>query len=191
MSSTNTAGGPTSYVILACMAKGKHIGNKKRSHIWTSGATLVAVAVISSLSLFTSQGIGSLRDHPASIAIEHSMPLDLSFDISVRSGQALIELRHKGRESISLSVPSDWERREVWNAPLRDITADPSSFGFTRWHLPPDTGISFLAPAAPTTLVLHNPTEELLTIDLTHINLDTAELTKDVVLVQGPRQVLW
>jgi hypothetical protein len=90
-----------------------------------------------------------------------------------------------------LSVPSTWVRREVKNAPIHTVTSEAPSLGFTRWKLPARAGISFRIPDAPDSMILHNPSEVQMKLDLVQVDLLTEEVERDILLIQEDTVKLW
>ena len=167
-------------------------------HQWISkhgapaGIGLIALAVLAMTTVAPPVILGSLTDRTVvDIGIEHSEPLSIGMEVGVRSGSAVVEFFSESPETILISVPSTWVRREVRNASISDVTAEPPSLGYTRWTLPPRAGISFRAPEAPDTVVLHNPTEVQMKLSLVRVDLETEEVERDVLLIQEDTMTLW
>jgi hypothetical protein len=100
------------------------------------------------------------------------------------------DLHHDALETIAVSLPSSWARREVAGVPLSEVLADAPTFGFTRWHIPPGALVSFdITP--PPTILLHSPSGIPAEIRLTRVNLETQEVERGVVLVQEGSVELW
>ncbi|MDD5623856.1 MAG: hypothetical protein PHI23_04060 [Candidatus Peribacteraceae bacterium] len=164
-------------------------------HVLAALFAIVAVVVLSQQALHgTSLDLtASLTETnmKADIGVEHTGPLSLSLSLSKGEGSGIADIGQYGEETIAVSVPADWQRREVRGAPLASVTADPSTFGFTRWHLPPGTVISFGVPVSPASLILHNPSGVPLKVTLTRVDLEAQSVERDVVLVQESSVQLW
>ena len=153
------------------------------------GLLTVAVLAVSTASAPTL--LGSLRGEVVDIGIEHDKPLSLSLEVGILDEKASVEFFSESAETILISVPSTWVRREVKNAPIHTVTSEAPSLGFTRWKLPPRAGISFRVPHAPDSIVLHNPSEVQMKLDLVKVNLRTEEVERDILLIQGDTVKLW
>lgn len=126
------------------------------------------------------------------ITIEHTEPLSLRFEYTAKAGTALLQITHKnGNETIVLNLPEEWQRREVRGAKLADVPPDTSSFGITRWTLPPGAGFQFWLPRTPKNLIVHNPGGSPLKIVLLRYSLETDTLEEDVILIQSDATTLW
>ncbi len=121
--------------------------------------------------------MASVVQEPAVIAVEHGTPLKLTLTVGEGKMPGMLDASHDGTGPVKLSVPSGWTLREVRNAALKDVPADPPSLGFTRWVLPPRAVLSFSLPAPPTGLTVMNPSGIPLHVTLTRVDLakDTAE----------------
>lgn len=126
------------------------------------------------------------------IGVEHNENMTLGIDISTLNGEAIIELTNKEtEETVAVSVPETWTRREVRNAPIDQVTSDNSAFGFIRWQLPKNGTISFRVPKTPEKIILHNPTEKTMKVELAFVDLDREQIEKDIILVQEATAELW
>jgi CO dehydrogenase/acetyl-CoA synthase delta subunit len=125
------------------------------------------------------------------IGIEHTAPVSLSLAMSTLKGKALLDLTQESGETIFISLPENWERREVRNVSLHEVAADLSTFGFKRWRLPAGAAVSFTLPIAPDSLILHNPSQVPLKVSITRVDLETSQVTSDVILVQDSPVELW
>lgn len=171
----------------------KHSIRKTHKH-W--GKTIIIPAAVSLvLILLSAQGTGSLLDafgtHAAEIGVEHAQPLSLSLQVGVKDESAVIEFLSSSQEQIFISVPSDWQRREVRNAPIDSVTADPPSLGFTRWKVPSGAGISFNVVNSPSSAIMHNPSGSPLKLDLAFVDLGTGVTEREVVLIHEETVTLW
>lgn len=152
---------------------------------------LMSVAIFAVSTASAPALLGSLRGEVVDIGIEHEQPLSLSLEIGVLDNKASVEFFSESAETILISVPSTWVRREVKNAPIHTVTSEAPSLGFTRWKLPARAGISFRVHTAPDSMVLHNPSEVQMKLDLVQVNLRTEEVVRDILLIQGDTVKLW
>jgi len=127
----------------------------------------------------------------AEMGVEHTQSLSLMMDISALQGLGLLDLSHEGEETILISLPSLWQRKEVRNVPLSEVTEESTSFGFTRWKFPQGASVTFAIPEYPDSLLLHNPSGVPLKVNITRVDLDRSTVEKDVVLIQESTVSLW
>lgn len=162
-----------------------------QQHGKAAGIGLIAVLVLGMSSIAPPVLKGQLSRTVVDIGVEHSKPLSLSLEVAVLHDNAVAEFYSESEETILISVPSTWVRREVKHAQLSEVTSEAPALGFTRWTLPPRAGISFRVPQTPDSLILHNPTGVQMMLSLTQIDLPTETVNEDVVLVQGNTVKLW
>ncbi|MFH0770183.1 MAG: hypothetical protein V1926_02280 [Candidatus Peregrinibacteria bacterium] len=127
----------------------------------------------------------------AEIAVEHRSTATLRIDSTSLKGVGMLDMANESTESIAVSLPTVWIRREVRGAPLSSFTSEPSALSFTRWTFPPKAEATFALPVMPDHLVLLNPTAIPLQITLTQVNMYTGESDHSVILVQGEPAKLW
>ncbi len=161
------------------------------THAAAAGVGMVAIVILTIASVSSPSLASRLQRSVVDIGIEHQKPLTLSMEVGVQHTGANVEFFSESDETILISVPSNWVRREVKNAPIDTVSAEPPSLGFTRWTLPPRAGISFRLSEAPESLILHNPTEVQMMLNLARVDLPTNTVNKDVILIQGNTQRLW
>ena len=127
----------------------------------------------------------------AEMGVEHALPLSLSMEISSLQGVGLLDITHEGEETIFISLPMSWSRKEVRGVSLSSVREETSSFGFTRWRFPEGASVTFGLPKYPDSLLLHNPSEVSLKINVTQVNLNEGTVTHDIILVQESPVALW
>lgn len=125
------------------------------------------------------------------IAIEHEENASIELDVSERHGAAILEFTNGSVKALMLSLPDSWKRREVRGARLEEVEQTSTGLGFIRWKLPAHATVSFLAQEMPVHLVAHHPSDGLLKIQLSRVNLATDSVTHDTILLQGEREDLW
>lgn len=126
----------------------------------------------------------------AEIGLEHAKPVTLSLALTTNGPRGVADLRHDALETIFISLPSSWTKREVGGVPLSAVQADSPVFGFTRWRIPPNALVSFdIIP--PQTILLHNPSGIPAEIDLTRVDLAKNSVERDIILIQKGSAVLW
>ena len=169
-----------------------HHAHALKQHSILFIATVIAIAAIGTTAKQHLKASVSSKDAGiADIAIEHNAPLGFEISMSVRSKQALIELSHDGDEVVMISLPSKWERKEVRNARLDQVKADPKMLGFVRWHFPPKSRITFTTLKAPDNILLHNPTKQPMKVKYTYIDLEDESVERNVILMKDKSVLLW
>lgn len=111
--------------------------------------------------------------------------------MSTLKGQALVEISHEGNEEVLVSVPSSWRRSEVRNALLASVSSEAPALGFTRWHFPPETSVTFYAQHAPESLLIHNPTKIPLKVRAIHVDMETENVKQEIVLIKDESVRIW
>jgi len=159
-------------------------------HIMVALAALIGVVILSGRQTFqTSEanvtGKGFVEGPVIEMGVEHTGSLGLVLELSALKGKGIADVSHDGDETVFVSVPEDWVKREVRNVPIQSVTADPPSLGFVRWHIPPGARLSFSVPQAPSKIILHHPTDTPLKVGIKRVNLDADVVDRDVILVQG------
>ncbi|MBI3332268.1 hypothetical protein HYZ99_04940 [Candidatus Peregrinibacteria bacterium] len=171
---------------------------KKRPRSSSSGhlvaglaAAVVVFALVKGLSgsNFSRSATGPGTD----IGIEHSEPLTVEFRFGVKQNapSGLIEVTHDGTETVYVSLPDTWERREVRGRSLEDTPGEESEFGFVRWHIPQGATLSFRTAEMPRDLDMHNPSGIALKIRLVKVELMTGAVERNVILVKNAPVNVW
>jgi hypothetical protein len=127
----------------------------------------------------------------ADIGLEHAGALRLSVTASRDARPGFLEISHDGKETAFLSVPADWELREVRNAELASIPADPPSFGFRRWKVPGGAVLSFVIPAPSDGILLHNPSKFPVEVRTTLVHMRTQKIETETMLMKDNPLRLW
>lgn len=126
------------------------------------------------------------------IGVEHVHPLTLSLALHTSGGEwGIIDIGTVSDETVFVSLPDTWRRREVRNVPLHEVQADPPSFGFVRFTFPPTAIVSFIVPDLPDHLLLHNPSEVPIQLNLTKVNTLTQTMDHKVILMQESPKEIW
>ena len=124
------------------------------------------------------------------VTIEHTAPVTLTVLASAGKSDGIIEFHTDGEETVTLTVPTSWQRREVRGAALETVTADPLSVTGTRWHLPPRVTLSFRVQQSPA-LIVRNPSGIPVLIEGRKVNVVTGAVEKKNVLVKDSVIRLW
>ena len=132
-----------------------------------------------------------LRQGTVDIGIEHSEPLAVRMEYSVRNTHGIMRIGSNSSETISISLPEQWERGEVTGAPLSQLRKDSPMFGYVRWHVPEKTTLTFKIPKVPEHMVLHNPSTAPLKLTVAKVDLETGTIEKDVLLVRDSTVPIW
>jgi len=156
---------------------------KLRSQGTASAAGFVLVVLLSLVAVGSAKQAGDLLGSSTNIGVEHMQPLAISFDIGTLAGVAVIDVLSESKETVYLDVPVAWIEREVRNVPIKDVTADPASFGYSRWKLPAGAGISFRSGSDPGRIILHNPSGISVKASVRRADLDTGGVDSNVVLI--------
>jgi hypothetical protein len=149
------------------------------------GKTLVASLVI---LLFAGALIRQAADRAegdaADLIVEHTASFGLGVSVSTAGDTRFAEITNGGTETIHVSLPEHWERREVRNVPLFDILSSVTSSGSVRWSLPVRAAVSYRTDIPWSHIVVRNPSKIPFKIDLAIVNLETQETERDVILVK-------
>jgi hypothetical protein len=158
-------------------------------------ASVVAVIIVSQRTFRASPSLFLAQVTPmenVEMGVEHASPLSLSLSISAQTGEGgIADMNHDAEETVYVSVPSDWTRREVRGAPLTDVIAEQPTFGFTRWHLPPGTTVSFAMERSPTSILFHNPSGVPVQVRLTRVDIEEKTIDRTNILVKDTPVHLW
>lgn len=154
-----------------------------RSQGRASAAGFVLVVLLSLLAVDSARQAGQLVGPSTNIGVEHMQPMSISFDVGTLSGVAVIDVVSSNKETVYLSVPSDWVEREVRNVPIKEVTSEPASFGYNRWKLPAGAGISFRVASDPGRIILHNPSGISVKASIRRADLDAGGVESNVVLI--------
>jgi hypothetical protein len=133
----------------------------------------------------------ALADNTADIGIEHTLPLSLQMEFGEQGGKALLHVIQESEETITMSIPSGWERGEVSGVTLDAVKEVGTTFGFTQWQIPGQSSVYFRIPQTPKTVVIHSPSDAPLKIFTTRANLDEGTVERDVVLIHDTPVPLW
>lgn len=163
-----------------------------RFHIILSLGALIALFGIATQTIEHSPGLKTaLRNNTVDIGIEHSMPLSLRMEYSVHNDAAIMRIGSDATETISISLPEEWQRGEVSGASLSDLRKDDPTFGYVRWHIPQKTTLTFRISKVPDHLVLHNPGTSPLKLSIAKVNIQTGEVERDILLIRDSTVVVW
>ncbi|MDA1209317.1 MAG: hypothetical protein O2904_04785 [bacterium] len=136
--------------------------------------------------------LASLIQASVDIGIEHAKPAAVTLEFTKRDDAALLQISTESEEMIFISLPSNWQRTEVRNAPIEFVTADAPTFGYKRWHFPPNATVSFWIPMdAPDSIVIHNPSHVTLKLGTVVVDVDAGTVERDIVLMKDEAIKLW
>lgn len=166
-------------------------------HAVAAIAAVVAVVMLSQSALsdgsplLTASLIGNAADGPrVEIGLEHDKPVTVSLSLTENGPTGVADIRHDALETIHVSLPSSWIRREVGGVPLAAVTADAPALGFTRWSIPAGATVSFTA-TPPSSILLHNPSGIPAEIELTRVDLNKNAVDRNIILIQEGSALLW
>lgn len=139
------------------------------------------------------QVYGETENRPMThIGVEHANPLTMSIALHTSGGTwGIVDIGTVTHETVFISLPDHWRRREVRNVPLHDVQSDPPSFGFVRYTFPPEAIVSFIIPDLPESLLLHNPSKVPIQLNLTTVNTATQVVNHNVILLQESPKEIW
>lgn len=151
-------------------------------HMKIGGVVLFLFCAWSAVHVITNRS----NDHDVRIqlAVEHTQPATISITRSVGGHEHFADITNDNEETVFISLPESWRRDEVRNTPLASVIAGEPSLGYARWQLPPRASVTFRSPFNWHTMIVHNPSDVLLKIRMTTIDLATEQTTLDVYLVQ-------
>ncbi|MCF7844358.1 MAG: hypothetical protein K9M03_00835 [Kiritimatiellales bacterium] len=162
-----------------------------RQHMFALVVTAAVISVFSFQSFRASVQPSVLEPIRIEIGIEHELPLSISLSASELKGSGLIDIKQDGEETISVNLPSSWQRKEVRNVPLSEVTSENTSFGFKRYQMPAGASVTFTIPEYPDTMLIHNPSGITMKVNLKIVDLQTNTVETNVVLVQDSPAQLW
>ena len=176
--------------MMKSMSAKRSSGSSLAHAITGLAAALVFAILVLSLR---SGNPGNSTGENVNIGVEHEAPLTIEFRFAIKDNVpvGLVELSHEGRETIFVSLPESWERREVRGRSLTDTPSEDPSFGFKRWHMPEGATLSFRTPAMPRTLDIHNPSGVVLKIRIVKVDLTTGVVDRNVMLVKDAAVEIW
>ena len=159
----------------------------------------ISFAAFLAISFFNGEKVASMVHfqrtnipNTVDIGIEHVLAISLTIDVSILDGASIVEITNaEGGEIAFVSVPEEWQRREVRKASIAEITSEESSFGFKRWKLPPNATISYRSQEIPQSMVLHNPSEIPVKVTVNLVDLAKNSIEHDIILVQEASVLLW
>jgi hypothetical protein len=153
-----------------------------------------AVALAGTLLLGTMKKLSMQAQNdalpPADVAIEHAAPITLRVVTSTGRTKGIVELGRDGTESVKVSVPETWERREVRGAALDAAAGEPAAMGFRRWTIPAGATLSFWTPGSARVRV-QNPSGVPVLVHAKRIHLDTNAVDEQTTLLKDAPLTLW
>lgn len=124
------------------------------------------------------------------VEVQHVKSVSVTLALSPQDAPGLADLTEVGSEPVQVSVPQEWNLREVRGGTLAEVHADPPSLGYRRWHLPPNRTVSFTVPHVPASVrAINNSTAPLL-FRLTRVDTTNTQKRTDVMIVTHDPQVL-
>lgn len=138
---------------------------------------LLGLVLVSALGAWVEKSLPVVETRIADIAVEYEKPLFLDATFTSKKGAFLLELSVKSGSGVAVSLPADWERTQVKNAPLASITPEDAAFGFRRWHIPQDATLTYQFREALDGIRVLNPQRKPVNVRYRSINLDTGTVT--------------
>jgi hypothetical protein len=124
------------------------------------------------------------------LTVEHDAPFGLTLSLSTQGETRFVEIGNESADTVHVSLPEAWERREVRNVPLLSIASSEPSHGSIRWTLPAGAFVSYRSETPWSQLVVRNPSKIPFKINLAIINLETLETERDIILVKDKPVVI-
>jgi hypothetical protein len=166
-----------------------------KQHLFPAAIALCILGVMSlwsstsPASLFTKEYVSTT----VNIGIQHTYPAHIQFELSTKNTIGILDVSFIEGEDISvqISLPTEWERREVQGLQLDNIQFSESQFGYTTWTFPRDASMQFFLPAIPDSVLVHNPSTATLQLSLFKVSLKTNAVEENVLLVHIEPVLLW
>ncbi len=124
------------------------------------------------------------------LAVEHVLPLTLSIDLTTKSGASLLQLTSHSNESTYVSVPVEWNRTQVKQAPLASVAASGSALGFVRWHIPAGASVIFQGAITPDHIRILNPNKSPMGAEYRKVDLRTGTVEPKSLLISDTPGIL-
>jgi hypothetical protein len=167
---------------------------KKRQAEPLKATALLSAFVLAAVLLLYAGGVGpsstASTGDTAEIAVEHSSAITLTLRMSTGKSKGIADVSSDGNDGLRVSVPAQWQRRDVRGAALSAVTSDPPSFGFRRWHLPAGATLSFWI-GDPAHVRVRNPSETPVLVLAKRINVVTGKTDEKSVLIKEGTADLW
>lgn len=160
------------------------------THFLACLISLIAIAGFS-VGSYVRMTSAAPQTESVEIGIEHTAPLALSIEMSTREDKSIVDISHNAEEKIFISVPADWERREVRSAPLDTVVADGTGLDYRRWHLPSGATVSYRVSYVIDQMTIHNPSELPVKVTLTRVDLNADTVERDILLIKESPKELW
>lgn len=154
-----------------------------------SAFALVGTLLLGTMKRLSMQAESAARP-PVDVAVEHGASLTFTVTASAGQGRGIVELGRDGTETVHVSVPETWQRREVRGAPLEAAIGEPPAMGFRRWTIPPGATLSFWMDDAPR-IRIQNPSGKALLVESKRVDVRTGKVEKEMTLVKDGPLDLW
>lgn len=126
------------------------------------------------------------------ITVEHTQSLTLHVTVAAGKREGIVEVSADGPDTVTMSTPASWERREVRGAAIEESSAAPPAFGVARWALPAAVTLSFrVRDADAEGLSVRNASDTPLLVVAKRVNVVTREVQERSVLVKDEVVPLW
>ncbi len=151
---------------------------------------LMSLILLGALGAWLSRPPQPIQPTIVDIAVEHQGKLVLSLKLTTKSGAGLLDIATQSASGILLSLPQQWIQTEVRNTSLASVTAADAAFGFNRWNVPANAGLTYRMNGAPDRFRVLNPREEPMEVRLQMINLDRKSVENRSVLFTDSEAIL-
>lgn len=154
-----------------------HVYSMLQLHTKTALLALTLLIAWGAYQLGQTRGVQDAKTD-AEIAVDHAAPAAISITHSINGSAHLVDVTNDSAQSIGISLPETWERDEVRNVPLAQITASDASLGFRRWQLPPNASVTYETSNQLGDVTVRNPSAiplriKVITIDMQKNTSDT------------------
>lgn len=149
----------------------------------SAAVVLLALGVVGQ-GLFATHGSQAADTPPATVGLDHSSPLALSFVIARKELAGYVNITNDSPDPIRVSLPSTWQRVEVRGAALTDFPADIPAPDVVRWTIPGRAGIRLVLSAVPSSVHFDSVAASSAAVTVKSIDLTTEQIRTNVLLLK-------
>ena len=149
----------------------------------SAAVVLLALGVVGQ-GTFATHGSKAADDLPATIGLDHSSPLSLSFLIARKGQTGYVNITNDSPDTIRVTVPAVWQRVEVQGAALKDVTADIPAQDLVRWSLPGRASIRMVLSSVPSGVSFTSTAVSSAAVTVKSVDLLTEQIRTTVLLLR-------
>ncbi len=155
------------------------------THLTIAASAIAVLLVLSSFDpvTFSTMPGKAETSHATQIGLEYDAPMKVEMLFARKNGAGYLSISNPTSRPLNISVPDSWRRTEVRGAPLTDFTSQPPEFGFRRWTMPAETGMSMILPTVPDDILFMSPSEPTAAITVRSVDVLSGEQFINVVLL--------